>query len=130
LWWDFKAKDGLVILFKKFDEGKAVYEGDISKDAMLEFIQVRKSNNLVNCLLTHDLNLAQAYNDNNNIYQNLTEWKTRNNFFIKSEYLSFPFILSMIDDDNNQGGSQTLVGGIKVSSDITLPYCDPLSFYF
>jgi len=40
---DFKAKDGLVILFKKFDEGKAVYEGDISKDAMLEFIQVRRS---------------------------------------------------------------------------------------
>ena len=38
-WSIFQAKDGLVVLFKKFDDGRAVYEGDISKDAMLEFIQ-------------------------------------------------------------------------------------------
>ena len=35
----FQAKDGLVVLFKKFDDGRAVYEGDIGKDALLEFIQ-------------------------------------------------------------------------------------------
>jgi hypothetical protein len=29
----------VVILFKKFDDGRAVYEGDISKEQMLEFIQ-------------------------------------------------------------------------------------------
>ena len=38
-WSILQAKDGLVVLFKKFDDGRAVYEGDISKDAMLEFIQ-------------------------------------------------------------------------------------------
>jgi len=33
------AADGQVILFKKFDQGRAVYEGAIGKDAMMEFIQ-------------------------------------------------------------------------------------------
>jgi hypothetical protein len=28
-----------VVLFKKFDDGRAVYEGAISKEQMLEFIQ-------------------------------------------------------------------------------------------
>jgi len=33
------AKDGQVVLFKKFDSGRAVYEGAIDKDSMMEFIQ-------------------------------------------------------------------------------------------
>ena len=33
------AKDGQVVLFKKFDQGRAVYEGSIDKPAMMEFIQ-------------------------------------------------------------------------------------------
>jgi len=33
------AKDGQVFLFKNFDDRKAVYEGAISKDSLLEFIQ-------------------------------------------------------------------------------------------
>lgn len=33
------AKDGEVVLFKKFDDGRAVYEGDIDRKAMIEFIQ-------------------------------------------------------------------------------------------
>ena len=35
----FQAKDGVVVLFKKFDDGRAVYEGAISKEQLLEFIQ-------------------------------------------------------------------------------------------
>ena len=33
------AQDGQVVLFKKFDSGRAVYEGAIDRPAMLEFIQ-------------------------------------------------------------------------------------------
>ena len=34
-----KAKDGQVVLFKNFDDRKAVYEGAIAKENLLEFIQ-------------------------------------------------------------------------------------------
>jgi protein disulfide-isomerase A1 len=35
---DQEAKDGQVILFKQFDEGRAVYEGGITRDSLQEFI--------------------------------------------------------------------------------------------
>lgn len=35
----FKVEDGQVVLFKKFDEGRAVYEGAIGKDALRGFIE-------------------------------------------------------------------------------------------
>jgi len=35
---DQEAKDGQVVLFKQFDEGRAVYEGGITKDSLQEFI--------------------------------------------------------------------------------------------
>eukprot|EP00096_Caligus_rogercresseyi_P004219 TRINITY_DN183_c0_g4_i1.p1 TRINITY_DN183_c0_g4~~TRINITY_DN183_c0_g4_i1.p1 ORF type:complete len:523 (-),score=193.74 TRINITY_DN183_c0_g4_i1:173-1741(-) len=34
-----KVSDETVVLFKKFDEGKAVYEGPIDKDVLLEFVE-------------------------------------------------------------------------------------------
>ncbi|CAB4062342.1 PDIA1 [Lepeophtheirus salmonis] len=35
----YKVNDETVVLFKKFDEGKAVYEGPIDKDVLLEFVE-------------------------------------------------------------------------------------------
>lgn len=37
---EYKAKDGQVILFKKFDDGKAVYDGKIEEDDLKKFISV------------------------------------------------------------------------------------------
>lgn len=55
-----KHKNGEIVLFKKFDEGKAVYKGKMEKQAIKDFIATHQLK--VGNPTYHSLNILQTQN--------------------------------------------------------------------